>query len=68
MFRKVKDSAKDSVTWEVRYCLLEVQSRSEENSGSTWKSRTWFTAWIDSVSSCLSLDKPHLFNCVPRAG
>lgn len=68
MYRKVKDSAKDSVTWRVGYCLLEVQGRYEENSGSMWKSRKWFTAWIYSVSSCPSLDKPRLFVCVPKAG
>lgn len=45
---------------------LPVQKHwSGECSGST---RRWFTVWIYCVSRCLNLDKPGLFNCVPRSG
>lgn len=65
---ETKDSAPDSAKWRSG---VPPPSRSEqvrEDAGSMQKPRMWFAAWISSVSSCLSPDKPGLFDCVPRAG
>lgn len=67
-YGKTKDSAPDSAKWRSG---VPPPSRSEqvrEDAGSMQKPRMWFAAWISSVSSCLSPDKPGLFDCVPRAG